>query len=86
MFIWASHKLGLFCILAVILVNCFVTCLSLILDVQLYDSGIGKDKSLALEPKFRAKNKIIFSFQMLQTRFNPPQADVAISLPFVNSK
>ncbi len=24
-------------------------------DVQLYDSGIEKDKSLALEPKFRAK-------------------------------
>jgi len=70
MFIWLSSKLGLFCILAVILANCFVTCLTLILDVQLYDSGIGKDKSLALESKFLAKNKIIFSFQMLQTRFN----------------
>jgi hypothetical protein len=42
-------------ILAVILVNCFVTCLWLILDVQLYDSGVAKDKSLALDPKFRAK-------------------------------
>ena len=30
--------------------------MSLILDVQLYDSGVGKDKSLAFEPKFRAKN------------------------------
>ena len=43
--------------LAVFLVNCGVTCLSLILDVQLYDSGVGKDKSLALEPKIRAKTK-----------------------------
>ena len=57
MFILPVPKLGLFCILAVILVNCFVTCLSLILDVHQHASGVGKDKSLALEPKFRAKLK-----------------------------
>ncbi len=44
------------------MVNCCVTCLSLILDVRQYDSGIGKGKSLAFEPKFRAKLKIILKF------------------------
>ncbi len=57
------------------MVNCGVTCLSLILEVQLYDSGVGKDKSLAFKPKIRAKigNSSLFIRKSRQTACANPK-------------
>ncbi len=76
---FGEHTIGFVFILAVILVNCCVTCLWLILDVQLYDSGVAKGKSLAFDPKFlaktafkqiRSKYSLLFIKNCFQRRFN----------------